>query len=262
MPTLTQSTVHSAEYSTDSLGSFAVSYRPWIDHEGVHAVDRLQFRQSTLAEGRVLQEARRIGVLCSRISKEALMDILRARTWLGDDQINAYLGMLVERSVSGKGRRCIYFSSFFVLISQNSSVQKLLREVEKRGGGESLESVAIVFFPLNISLNHWVLLVLDLEFKEIRVYDSRTNEDTLVHTTYFEIAWQVLATFRTMGQAHARKCGFDPAMFEFITRDAWKQHRCLGASRWTHSAVVCSPAPLPVWSKLVAYLFSRPSLKT
>ena len=108
---------------------------------------------------------------------------LRGLNWLNDEIINFYMNLICERSqTSQTGLKTYSFSTFFYskLIKDGySSLKRWTRKVD-------IFSYNLIVVPIHLGL-HWTLAVVDMNFQEIRYYDSMNgnNNECLKALRYF-----------------------------------------------------------------------------
>mmetsp|Transcript_8107 Transcript_8107/g.10256 ORF Transcript_8107/g.10256 Transcript_8107/m.10256 type:complete len:326 (-) Transcript_8107:953-1930(-) len=96
---------------------------------------------------------------------------LRVGGWLNDDLINAYLKLLRQQSVEAakidpQQKGSYFHSSFFYtrLMENNKYTYDNVQRWTKRGPGKcDLFQQAMVFVPINVQNNHWILCVVHIQ---------------------------------------------------------------------------------------------------
>jgi sentrin-specific protease 1 len=93
---------------------------------------------------------------------------LKGLTWLNDEIINFYMGLICDRSERNTSPlRCYAFSTFFYpkLVKDGYNATKL------RSCKVDLFSYQLVLVPVHLG-DHWTLAVIDFTCQEIRYYNS------------------------------------------------------------------------------------------
>ncbi|XP_063196315.1 sentrin-specific protease 2-like [Chroicocephalus ridibundus] len=96
---------------------------------------------------------------------------LRNGSWLNDEVINFYMGLVMERSKKAGYPSVHAFSSLFyekLASGGYRTVRRLTRRVD-------VFQKDIIFVPINLSL-HWALAVIDTRKKTIKYFDSLGQE--------------------------------------------------------------------------------------
>ncbi len=88
---------------------------------------------------------------------------LRPKTWLNNDIINFWMMYL-----QSKNTKSIYLSSHFVPLLKINKIKQTKRHYKNK----SLWLQEFICIPINIGNYHWVLVVVDIEQREINFYDS------------------------------------------------------------------------------------------
>ncbi len=110
------------------------------------------------------------------------MKALAPGSWLNDEIINFYMEMLNERDAALvqaglRTKRNHFFNSFFFskLVDEGGYNYANVRRWTIRAKVNIFER-DLVIIPVNVNNNHWTLLVIDMEAKEIRYYDSMVSK--------------------------------------------------------------------------------------
>lgn len=114
--------------------------------------------------------------------------------WLNDEIINLYLALLQERDTERRsitGPKCHFFNTYFVNKLYSDSGVYNYDEVKRwttpkrlRAWGQASSSILDcdkIIIPVNQNMNHWICAVIDIEKKELVLYDSLggRNEELL-----------------------------------------------------------------------------------
>ncbi|CAN0559850.1 unnamed protein product, partial [Ectocarpus sp. 12 AP-2014] len=109
----------------------------------------------------------RIGLRLHGDSLKTLMP----RKWLNDDVINAYMVLLQRNSSSQKN---IFMNTFFYTQFTAPDVRHAL--VREYTSNLNTTGAVKIFVPVNHDLNHWTLIVIDVEKKQVISMDSFNEE--------------------------------------------------------------------------------------
>jgi len=103
---------------------------------------------------------------------------LAPRTWLNDEIVNFYFGMLMEGCISNNLRIHCFSTFFFVkLLRQKEEVTGYLFERVKRWTKNiDIFTLEKIFIPINITNTHWTLVFIDIVLKTIIYYDSYRHD--------------------------------------------------------------------------------------
>lgn len=112
------------------------------------------------------------------------MKCLQSSTWLNDEIINFYMLMLNERdsritaSTQPPRRTSHFFNSFFVTkLLETTNGQYYYPNVKRWTKKINILEKEKLYFPINIGNAHWTLLVVFMQRKEIRYYNSMLGRD-------------------------------------------------------------------------------------
>lgn len=163
--------------------------------------------------------------------------------WLDDEIINFYVGMLQERDDELRSldhlRPSHYFSTFFMSkMKEGSTFEYGFGQVKKWSKKFNSFALSKVFVPINIDNSHWVLLIIFMQERVVRYFDSlgddaETNEYLLAAKEWlkreytdkkethhldamdFEKDWTFIntGTESTPQQTNGCDCGMFVAMF-------------------------------------------------
>jgi Ulp1 family protease len=125
-------------------------------------------------------------ILITKFNTDFLQEhiqLLKPSAWLNDEVINFYMAMLQERSNLLKGECHFFASHFFTRLIGPERNQRDFRGVMSWSKKFNVFSRDKVFIPVNIINNHWFLIVVHVQKKEIVSYDSFNND----HTFYLDI---------------------------------------------------------------------------
>jgi len=106
---------------------------------------------------------------------------LKQGTWLDDEIINFYAKMLQERddmlsSIHGRRKSYFFKSDFMIqLCDSGTSQQYNYSNVKRWAKNVNLLEMDRIYCPINIRRSHWTLLVIFVQEKKIRYYDSLGN---------------------------------------------------------------------------------------
>jgi hypothetical protein len=127
-------------------------------------------------EGNCLEDARELKFDIT-INKETIIK-LRPGVWLNDEIVNFYMKMLQKRDddlVEKYPSRdpSYYFNSFFIakLLDEGGYKYKNVKNWSERAK-INIFKMNKIFFPVNISNNHWTMAVIYMKKKQICYYDS------------------------------------------------------------------------------------------
>ena len=103
---------------------------------------------------------------------------LAPTTWLNDEIINFYFEMLTEGCISNNKRIHSFSSFFFVkLLRKGEAVEGyLFSKVRRWTKHIDNSNLDIIFIPVNITNQHWTLVLIDILSKTIIYYDSFRRE--------------------------------------------------------------------------------------
>jgi hypothetical protein len=103
---------------------------------------------------------------------------LAPRTWLNDEIVNFYFGMLMEGCISNNLRIHCFSTFFFVkLLRQKEEVTGYLFERVKRWTKNiDIFTLEKIFIPINITNTHWTLVLINIVLKTIIYYDSYRSD--------------------------------------------------------------------------------------
>lgn len=125
------------------------------------------------ADEKVLTEKYAIPITRSKLSA------LRPNTWLNDEIINFYMGLLQDRDAelcknNPSRNSSHYFNSFFMnkVLDENDKRVYTYSAVRRWTKKFDIFTKRRIYFPINISNTHWTHLVLYIEAREIHYYDS------------------------------------------------------------------------------------------
>ena len=107
------------------------------------------------------------------------------REWLNDEILNYYFTLLKKRNdsmkeYSGDDHNCTFFSTWFyekLMGITDMGVSEYNYEAVKKYtsryvDGKSLFKFKKVFIPINVGSHHWICGVVDIDKKQVRIYDS------------------------------------------------------------------------------------------
>jgi len=162
-------------------------------------------------------------------------------SWLDDEVINFYAKMLKERddalSVAGR-RKSHFFNSNFMIKLRDSGKPSTYDygNVKRWASKVDLLEMDRIYCPINIDNGHWTLLVIFVQEKKIRYYDSmgnyankfeRYSEAALnymrdkhlqLHRPFDVNEWRLSNTQHVPRQANGYDCGVFTIMFmDFLT---------------------------------------------
>ena len=152
-------------------------------------------------------------VLCEKfgiLMTRAKFKCLRPATWLNDEVINFYGAMLGRRdrdlcAIEGAGRKpSHFFNSFFM--EKLLVTDKGYKFDNVRRWTKSLDILLMdnVYFPINQGNSHWLLAVIDVTRKQIRLYNSTNKPEE----EYLRALWRWLQEeVATKKQAAEREGG-------------------------------------------------------
>ena len=111
------------------------------------------------------------------------MECMREGTWLNDEVINFFLGLLQDRenrAAGGKQPRVHFHNTFFYNKLYSGTGEYVFKSVsrwttEKRLG-YSLLGCDLVIVPVHQAM-HWVLAVIDIKARLVSYYDSLKGVD-------------------------------------------------------------------------------------
>lgn len=97
--------------------------------------------------------------------------------WLVDEVINYYMYLLQERdakvcAADSSRKPCHFFNSFFIPKLMGEAGGYNYRQVKRWTKRFDLFSRGKVFAPVNVGNMHWCLVMVDMDRKEIRYFDS------------------------------------------------------------------------------------------
>ncbi|ORX51294.1 cysteine proteinase, partial [Hesseltinella vesiculosa] len=130
---------------------------------------------------------------------------LLPETWLNDEIINFYMLLLMERSNKSSAFPSIHcFNTFFCSTLRDQGYDKVRRWTKR----VDIFSKDLVLIPINRSY-HWTLGAVDMNKKQISVYDSLNGDHS--HT--------IKLLFRYLDQEHAdkKKAPFDATGWSGVT---------------------------------------------
>ncbi|WWD22827.1 hypothetical protein CI109_107321 [Kwoniella shandongensis] len=96
---------------------------------------------------------------------------LKPGTWLDDEIMNAYCGMMADRAkADGSKRKAHFMNSFFYqkLAEQGYEKARLKRWTKKI----DIFGLDVLVFPINLGNMHWTACAINFENKRIEYYDS------------------------------------------------------------------------------------------
>lgn len=97
--------------------------------------------------------------------------------WLNDEVINYYMQMLSDENkrLNKNDPKSLYLNSFFLtklLEKRNGEMTYTYENVKRWTKNHNIFEMDKIYIPLNINNNHWVLIIVKMEMKEIYFYDS------------------------------------------------------------------------------------------
>ncbi|CAF0797541.1 unnamed protein product [Didymodactylos carnosus] len=99
---------------------------------------------------------------------------LKGLTWLNDEVINYYLGMICGESGVNCYPRVHYFSTFFYEKLSKEGAEKMTRWTRK----VNIFAYDIILIPIHLT-NHWALATIDVNQTRIQYYDSLGGSNEL-----------------------------------------------------------------------------------
>jgi len=141
------------------------------------------------------------------------LQCLKAKTWLNDEVINFYMLLLqarsdrhVEESDRPRQLKSHFFNSFFMakILEDGKIYNYKYANVERWTLTAKLNIFDLdkIFFPINICNNHWTLLVVFMQLKQIHYYDSMRGRGK----KYCEAIWKWISDeAKTRGRGEDRK---------------------------------------------------------
>lgn len=175
--------------------------------------------------------------ICSRLNKKHwfakkfnsitfydFLSLMKPNSWLTDEVVNNYIGLVVNRSRGKIG----FFNSFFYPTYIKHGYQRVARWADK----VDMFNKEKLIIPINENQNHWTVLCLDLLNKKIFYFDSFHSQIDV--SFFFDFAnkymadiksgpsmdgWEV-ATQIGPRQTNSYDCGvFSCINAEFFSRD-------------------------------------------
>ena len=129
--------------------------------------------------------------------------------WLDDSVINGFLKLAKERDKEKNSEKCVFLHSSFAtklfdIVKTGSpdgydyNSVAVLQRYQRRFKDENIFQHEMAFIPVNVSDQHWVLLVIFIQEKKIKLYDS---------LNYGGLDTMVASTFRYLKEEHRRLYG-------------------------------------------------------
>jgi hypothetical protein len=103
----------------------------------------------------------------------SIRKVLAPDKWVEGDFITLVLEMYrIAGNQCSTTRTNYSLTTFFVDYAPSKSTHGLARELIKTAGEQNFTSLSLVFLPVNVNSNHWLVVVLDIAHQDVRVYDS------------------------------------------------------------------------------------------
>ena len=129
----------------------------------------VNIQQSTWKERKVQRGPTKDSYIGAQIFiTQACVLTLLPRTWLSDTTVEFGLKHLAHK----EGETLVFSNSFFGAALQDAHGLSRVKRWCKRLPANYLVTNRIILTPVNIAASHWVLVVFDLNSKEITVLDS------------------------------------------------------------------------------------------
>ena len=166
----------------------------------------VNIQQSTWKERKVQRGPTKDSYIGAQIFiTQACVLTLLPRTWLSDSTVEFGLKHLAHK----EGETLVFSNSFFGAALQDVDGLSRVKSWSKRLPADYLVTNRIILTPVNIAGCHWVLVVFDLNSKEITVLDSlhaghRQHANMVVHmATWIKAEVDSAASSRTNGKVAA-----------------------------------------------------------
>ena len=116
-----------------------------------------------------------------------ILHCLKEREWINDEIVNFYMALLYEYTcINGEASAtCYFYNTHFYEFLQRSSKDQLIYESLKKWTKINIFKYKYLFFPINIRGNHWALVVIDMQYRLIKYYDSLINDASYMKLTIF-----------------------------------------------------------------------------
>jgi hypothetical protein len=201
----------------------------------------LVFRGSSPAEDQVCDLAAEGGIdrPCTQsqsnnakvsVSQQSVAQVLEYRSsglriahrgWVDDEFAVALLKLYQEAGTRGEVRPNFSLTSFFQIYSVHKAPAKIARELQNTVGKQSFDDVDVVFLPVHVADNHWILVVMDISHQDVHVYDSfmKHTKAWETHSMYDKTVQAVQAFVRGLFHLAAEMNDFNPERFDFARTD-------------------------------------------